>query len=254
MPDNLKSLLVDDWERVTKNGSVVDLPAPKTVRMILQDYRDEETPKRTERSIDADVLEEIVLGLLEYFDLMLDKILLYRYERPQYRVFRKQFDPIPDKGPVDIYGAEHFLRLYSMCCRLLFFCSWTPTHIHSFRQTPRAPRSYQHGPPGYPAHARGALQSVHVAEQELGEILPHRVHPHRGLVRRREALQGVPLDDFVWTVPHSFSAARAFSAFGFLLLFFSGFALSIASIGGRLNGFHTGFISFTSLSGSFSPG
>lgn len=126
MPDNLKSLLVDDWERVTKNASVVALPAPKTVRMILQDYRDEEAPKRTERRIDIDVLDEIVLGLLEYFDLMLDKILLYRYERPQYRVFRKKYEPIPGKGPVDVYGAEHFLRLYSMCCLLPFFCSWTP--------------------------------------------------------------------------------------------------------------------------------
>lgn len=112
MPDNLKSLIVDDWERVTKNGSVVNLPAPKPVRQILQDWRDEEEPKRADNRIDVDVLDEVISGMLEYFDVMLDRILLYRYERAQYRVFRKQFQE-SGKGPVDIYGGEHLIRLFS---------------------------------------------------------------------------------------------------------------------------------------------
>ena len=112
MTDNLKSLIVDDWERVTKNGTVVSLPAPVSVRQILQDWRDEEAPKREENRIDIEVLDEVVAGLNEYFDRMLDKILLYRYERPQYRVFRKKYQDT-GKGPIDIYGAEHLLRLFS---------------------------------------------------------------------------------------------------------------------------------------------
>jgi mortality factor 4-like protein 1 len=113
MPDNLKSLIVDDWERVTKNGSVVALPAPKPVRQILQDWRDEEEPKRSENRIDIDVLDEVISGMLEYFDVMLDRVLLYRYERAQYRVFRKKFQDVPGMGPVDIYGGEHLIRLFS---------------------------------------------------------------------------------------------------------------------------------------------
>lgn len=113
MPDNLKSLIVDDWERVTKNGSVVNLPAPKPVRQILQDWRDEEEPKRADNRIDVDVLDEVISGMLEYFDVMLDRVLLYRYERAQYRVFRKQFQNESSKGPVDIYGGEHLIRLFS---------------------------------------------------------------------------------------------------------------------------------------------
>jgi mortality factor 4-like protein 1 len=115
MPDNLKALIVDDWERVTKNAAVVALPAPKPVRQILQDWRDEEAPKRAESRIDVDVLDEVISGVLEYFDTMLDKLLLYRYERPQYRMLRKKHSGTPGKGPVDIYGAEHLIRLFSMC-------------------------------------------------------------------------------------------------------------------------------------------
>lgn len=46
MPDNLKSLLVDDWENVTKNQQVIALPAKASVNQILDDYHDEEKPKR----------------------------------------------------------------------------------------------------------------------------------------------------------------------------------------------------------------
>lgn len=113
MPDNLKALIVDDWERVTKNSSVVKLPAEKTIRQIFQDWRSEEEPKRKGNRIDMDVLDEVIAGMMEYFDKMLDKILLYRYERPQYRMLRKKHQPNPGEGPVDVYGAEHLIRLFS---------------------------------------------------------------------------------------------------------------------------------------------
>ncbi|KAF7720021.1 Uncharacterized protein PECH_008107 [Penicillium ucsense] len=119
IPDNLKALLVDDWERVTKNGSVVLLPAPKPVRQILQDWRDEEAPKRVESRIDVDVLDEVIVGILEYFDVMLDKLLLYRYERPQYRLLRDKFLGDPARLPNDVYGAEHLVRLFSLLPELL---------------------------------------------------------------------------------------------------------------------------------------
>lgn len=117
MPDNLKSLLVDDWEQVTKNQCVVALPAKHSVRDILRDWHDEELPKRTGSAMDEDVLDEVVSGLQEYFDKCLDKILLYRYEREQYRILRKKCEAatgeLADKGPIDVYGAEHLIRLFS---------------------------------------------------------------------------------------------------------------------------------------------
>lgn len=113
LSDNLKSLIVDDWERVSKNATVVALPAPRPVRKIWSDYCEEEESKRTSR-IDRAVLHEVHVGLLEYFDVMLDKVLLYNYERPQYRVLRGKYSGKENCGPIDIYGAEHFLRLLSM--------------------------------------------------------------------------------------------------------------------------------------------
>ena len=115
MPDNLKSLLVDDWENVTKNQQVVALPAKSPVNQILDDYVNEEKPKRTS-SADTDVLEEVVMGVREYFDKALDKVLLYRFEREQHRALRKKWEAgsgdYADKGPLDIYGAEHLTRLF----------------------------------------------------------------------------------------------------------------------------------------------
>ncbi|KAL4817580.1 chromatin modification-related protein eaf3 [Aspergillus spinulosporus] len=119
MPDNLKSLLVDDWENVTKNQQVVALPAKRSVNQILDDYLQEERPKRTGSS-EVDVLEEVVMGIRDYFDKSLDKILLYRFEREQYRVLRKRWEAeTADKGPLDIYGAEHLTRLFATMPELI---------------------------------------------------------------------------------------------------------------------------------------
>lgn len=115
MPDNLKSLLVDDWENVTKNQQVVALPAKCSVNQILEAYLEEERPKRTSPT-DVDVLEEVVMGIKEYFDKSLDKILLYKFEREQYHALRKKWEAgagdYANKGPLDIYGAEHLTRLF----------------------------------------------------------------------------------------------------------------------------------------------
>ncbi|KAL4979153.1 chromatin modification-related protein eaf3 [Aspergillus desertorum] len=119
MPDNLKSLLVDDWENVTKNQQVVALPAKSSVNQILDDYLKEERPKRTGSS-ELDVLEEVIMGIRDYFDKSLDKILLYRFEREQYRALRKRWESeTAGKGPLDIYGAEHLTRLFATMPELI---------------------------------------------------------------------------------------------------------------------------------------
>lgn len=115
LPDNLKALLVDDWENITKNAQVVALPAPNSVNSILHTYSEEEKAKRT-TSADLDVLEEVIMGIKEYFDKSLDKILLYKFEREQYRLLRQRWESstgdYADKGPLDMYGAHHLIRLF----------------------------------------------------------------------------------------------------------------------------------------------
>jgi mortality factor 4-like protein 1 len=78
IPDRIKAILVDDWENVTKNQQLVPLPAAHPVEKILKDYEGDELPKRTPGSPEASILEEMLAGLLEYFDKCLGRILLYR--------------------------------------------------------------------------------------------------------------------------------------------------------------------------------
>ncbi|MCJ1433102.1 Esa1p-associated factor [Xylographa pallens] len=116
-PDNLKSLLVDDWENVTKNLLLVPLPSKTPVTLILDTYFDEEKGKRRLGSAEADLLEEVVAGVKEYFDKCLGRILLYRFEREQFFEVRGLWEGAvggewEGKGPGDVYGAEHLARLF----------------------------------------------------------------------------------------------------------------------------------------------
>lgn len=127
IPDNLKALLVDDWEYVTKNNQLVPLPAKGPVSTILDHYFEEEKPKRASAS-DIDVLEEVVAGIREYFEKSLSKILLYQFERQQYQMISNKWESgaegYVDKGPCEVYGAEHLARLFgiiSLSLRHVYF-------------------------------------------------------------------------------------------------------------------------------------
>ena len=78
IPDHIKAMLVDDWENVTKNLQLVPLPHAHPVKEILDDYLNYEMPKREPGSAQADLLEEVVAGIKEYFEKCLGRILLYR--------------------------------------------------------------------------------------------------------------------------------------------------------------------------------
>lgn len=113
--DHLKSILVDDWEFVTKNMSLVPLPSAHPVSEILNTYFEEEKGKRRLGSAEADLLEEMAVGMRDYFEQCLGRVLLYRFEREQYYEVRKFVESGEDgfagKSMADIYGAEHLCRL-----------------------------------------------------------------------------------------------------------------------------------------------
>ncbi|KAL1635585.1 Esa1p-associated factor [Neofusicoccum ribis] len=110
MPDRLKSLLVDDWENITKNLQLVKLPVEMPVSAILDTYHDYEAHRRPRGSAEADILEEIIAGVKEYFNKALGRILLYRFERDQYlEIYKKTESPTDDlagKTMSEIYGVS----------------------------------------------------------------------------------------------------------------------------------------------------
>ncbi|KDN67362.1 hypothetical protein CSUB01_01289 [Colletotrichum sublineola] len=115
IPDHIKAMLVDDWENITKNNQLVPLPHPHPVDEILNDYLNYERPNREDGSANMDILEEVVAGLREYFEKSLSRILLYRFERPQYHEIRKVWEKAAEndkhKSVCDTYGPEHLCRL-----------------------------------------------------------------------------------------------------------------------------------------------
>ena len=129
VPDHLKAILVDDWENVTKNLSLVPLPSKTPVNVILDTYFDEEKGKRRLGSADADLLEEVVVGVKEYFEKCLGRILLYRFEREQFFEIRQLWEAgtgeWEGKGAGDVYGAEHLCRLFG---KYILFLPCYPDH------------------------------------------------------------------------------------------------------------------------------
>ncbi|KIV98113.1 hypothetical protein, variant [Exophiala mesophila] len=116
IPDHLKSLLVDDWENVTKSLLLVPLPSKAPANYILDEYFNEEKLNRRLGSVEADILLEFVAGLKTYFEKAIGKILLYRFERAQLAEVRKLWESGQHKdwegrGPGDCYGAEHLTRM-----------------------------------------------------------------------------------------------------------------------------------------------
>jgi mortality factor 4-like protein 1 len=118
MPDALKSILVDDWEKVTKEQKLAQVPSPTPVTKFLNEYEDFEMRQRRPGSADADILEEIVSGVKEYFNKSLGRILLYRFERQQFYEMHKAVEAghgeHAGKTLADVYGCEHLLRLFGM--------------------------------------------------------------------------------------------------------------------------------------------
>lgn len=79
LPDHVKSLLVDDWENVTKNNQLVELPHQKaSVDKILNDYVEAEQQQREGSATQLDILTETAQGVAQYFNKALGRILLYR--------------------------------------------------------------------------------------------------------------------------------------------------------------------------------
>lgn len=115
MPDRLKSLLVDDWENITKNLQLVQLPSGKPAAVILDEYFQFITSTAHRTQTELDILEEVISGLKEYFNKALGRLLLYRFEREQFYDINTRIstptDDLAGKNLSDIYGGEHFLRL-----------------------------------------------------------------------------------------------------------------------------------------------
>ena len=120
IPDRLKSILVDDWENVTKQLQLVSLPAKYPASVILDEYFAYATAAGMRSNAEIDILQEVIHGLKEYFNKALGRLLLYRFEREQffdiYSAISLPTGDLAGKAVADIYGGEHLLRLFGKSC------------------------------------------------------------------------------------------------------------------------------------------
>jgi len=113
IPKELKLMLADDWDLITRQKLICRLPAKFTVDSILSRFIED---KKDCNAPDVDSEKELVYAIRESFNVMLGSQLLYKFERPQYGDILERYS---HKCVSQVYGAPHFVRFFVKCGNIL---------------------------------------------------------------------------------------------------------------------------------------
>ncbi|CAD6991310.1 nuA4 complex subunit EAF3 homolog [Ceratitis capitata] len=136
IPDELKQCLADDWDAITRQHKLLDIPAKITVQDIVDQYiAFKKTSKSTNASKEV-AINDVLNGVVEYFNVMIGSQLLYKFERPQYAEVLQQH---PETPLSKLYGGFHLLRLFVKLGSMLGFSALDEksmqmllVHLHDF--------------------------------------------------------------------------------------------------------------------------
>jgi hypothetical protein len=121
IPDDTKAWLVDDWDLITRQKKLFDLPAKYSVDQFLEDYLKQKKGTKGVSNKDASSpIGEVITGIKEYFNVMIGCQLLYKFERPQYEKLLKG-NAENEKPMSSIYGVIHLLRLFTKLGQMMVY-------------------------------------------------------------------------------------------------------------------------------------
>lgn len=104
LPDDLKTVLVDDLDYLDRQRKLVNIPAGYSLDDLISDY----CQSREADSLGRPGREEVCGGLRDYFNCTLGTQLLYKFERVQYADTLREH---PSTTLSSLYGPVHLLRL-----------------------------------------------------------------------------------------------------------------------------------------------
>ncbi|XP_013118297.2 nuA4 complex subunit EAF3 homolog [Stomoxys calcitrans] len=136
IPDELKQCLADDWDAITRQHKLLDIPAKITVQDIVDQYISFKKSAKSSNACKELAISDVLNGVVEYFNVMLGSQLLYKFERPQYADILQQYPDIPLSK---LYGSFHLLRLFVKLGSMLGYSALDEksmqlllVHLHDF--------------------------------------------------------------------------------------------------------------------------
>ncbi|KAH8358505.1 hypothetical protein KR093_000488 [Drosophila rubida] len=136
IPDELKHYLTDDWYAVVREHKLLELPAKVTVQQITEQYLAHKKSVKSTNASKEVAINDVLDGIIEYFNVMLGSQLLYKFERTQYADIMQKH---PDTPLSEMYGSFHLLRLFVRLGSMLSYSALDQpamqtllSHLHDF--------------------------------------------------------------------------------------------------------------------------
>ncbi|XP_034486322.1 nuA4 complex subunit EAF3 homolog [Drosophila innubila] len=136
IPDELKHYLTDDWYAVVREHKLLELPAKVTVQQITDQYLAHKKSVKSTSASKEVAINDVLDGIIEYFNVMLGSQLLYKFERTQYTDIMQKH---PDTPLSELYGSFHLLRLFVRLGSMLSYSALDQpamqtllAHLHDF--------------------------------------------------------------------------------------------------------------------------
>lgn len=112
IPEDLKPILVDDWELIVNQSKLLHLPAKFNIDQILSNYyfNKTQTPKLPLNHT-LEGYENFITNLKKYFNCFLAKELLYPMERKQFSYLTTNYETMTSNFDKNLISKE-FLRAW----------------------------------------------------------------------------------------------------------------------------------------------